>query len=179
MGKKKEEIITRDGPTDPKAEMVGSVDQVIKSYEAKYGFGRLLMATPDLDLVDRVKAQRERYNRAVYEGTPADVQKHGQSVIAGYGALEAKYLAAGFTALNPAEQQEALLPDGSVLVIVPSVEQYVGDGRQAICIGADVVGMLWDEKTRETLGQMAKHFPGAKIEAVRDKRPVGDEEIPF
>lgn len=172
-------IKTVDGDVDAISEAVANVDTAIAALETKYGFGRLLLATPDLDLVRRVKAQSERYNRAIIDGLPEDITQHGQSLIAGYQALEKKYLAAGFLPLDPTQQQEALLPDGTVLVVVPTADQYIGDGRQAIAIGVDQVADLLADKTKEALSVVAKSFPGCRIESIRDKRPLNDGEVPF
>ena len=169
-------------PVDPKIEIIAQVDSAVREIELKYGAGRLLAACADLELAAKMRRQMVLYNQAIWQGGEGDARVQGQGLLKGYEALERHYLANGGEPLNHAAVIEADLGDGSVLAIVPAIEHFSpkpGDGRDVLAIGADTVAEMFDEKTRETLGQMAKHFPGAKIEAVRDKRPVGDDEIPF
>ena len=169
-------------PVDPKIEIIAQVDSAVREIELKYGAGRLLAACADLELAAKMRRQMVLYNEAIWQGGEGDARVQGQGLLKGYEALERHYLTNGGEPLNHAAVIEADLGDGSVLAIVPDITHFSpkpGDDRDVLAIGADTVAEMFDEKTRETLGQMAKHFPGAKIEAVRDKRPVGDDEIPF
>lgn len=49
---------------------------------------------------------------------------------------------------------------------MPTADQYISDGRQAIAIGFDQLAALLADKTKEALSVVAKSFPGCRIESI-------------
>lgn len=182
MGRRKKNLAVDSldvPPADPKTEHINQVDTAVRAIEQRYGPGRLMAACPDLDLAEKMRRQITKYSEAVWEGTVDDVRVHGAALIRGYQALEKVYLAS-FEPLDHSKVIEAPLGDGSVLAIVADITGYKpapGDQRAVLAIGAETVAQMWDEQAKKTLGAMAQHFPGAKIESVTAKLP--EDDIPF
>lgn len=184
MAKKKktlaEQVAENAAPADPKVEEIAQVDAAVRAIEMTYGPGRLLDACPQLELAAKMRRQMALYNEAVWSGSLDDVRVHGAALVRGYQKLEATYLEAGFKPLDQSKVIEAPLGDGSVLAIVSDITGYrpvAGDRRAVLAIGAETVAAMWDEQIKKTLGAMAQHFPGSRIEAVRSK--LVDDDIPF
>ena len=160
---------------------IGQVDTFVLALERRYGFGRLLMACPDLELAERMRRQEDKFRQAIIDNDEQAIRAHGQGTIKGYQALERAYLAAGFKEIDQSAVIETLMPDGTVLQIVADVAKHRpvdGDTREIIGIGADVVATLFDEKMKKTLADVSKHWPGARVEQIR-RKPIVADEIPF
>lgn len=159
-----------------------TVDAVAREMDSKWGVNRLLRSCPDAGLRERMERQLQKFNAAIWESDDAaTVRAHGTGVVKGWQALERAAVAAGMEPLTAGREIETAMDDGSVLVIVPSVDRYVrrtGDDRAMIVIAADAVAQLLRQQS-ETVKAVMREFPGAAIESVRPIDWSKGDDIPF
>ena len=171
--------------TDDDKKVVGviaAVDGVAREMERRWGVNRLLTSCPDRMLRERMERQLEKFNSAVWDARgPDEVTAHGDGVINGWRALERAAMDAGIEELAVGRQIETRMADGSVLIIVPTVDAYVrpeDEEREVTVISAEAVAALVKAQG-DVVDAVVKNFPGAIIETVRPIDWDTGDEIGF
>jgi len=141
-----------------------------KAMEGKWGLGALrLMA--DAALREKFDRQRYLYNQAIWTGELEDVRRETRRMVSALRALDRAATGAGREP-KPPEQWEAVLDDGTVLVVVrdnADARRVRDDGRKkAVWTMKEVAWMVGEH----TAVQMAKLcFPGARVEPFDTSTP--------
>ena len=144
------------------SELIEDVRLLAREMEAKWGAGGLRQKV-GAELREKFDRQRYLHNQAIYSGDLEDVRRESSRMIKAYRALDANATATG-AAPRPHEQWEAVLDDGTALILVKGnddARRVERDGRRAVVWTMAEVAWLVDQHTAV---QMAKlHFPGAEV----------------
>lgn len=162
---------------------VSAVDACVIQMERKWGVNRLLNVCQDSDLRETMQNTLQEFNDAIFNGDAFMAKKRGTGIIKGYGFLEKHAIERGVEPLTAGRELEGLLPNGSILVIVPSHDSYVrqeNETRDLTVIDMNAVVELLAEKL-EPVQMISQHFPGAVVSEVRGKKGEKEpnDEIPF
>lgn len=165
--------------------IIDGVDTVASAMERKWGCGRLRLLA-GMDLREKFDRQCRTWSQTIWPETgppdPREVERIGNATIRGWQAIERDAINAGHKPTKPTII-ETVMPDGSVLAIVPDVADaslVPHDGRAlAVWTAAEVARVL---ATHSVVHAVKTQFPGAKVTAVRDPTANHhglDDEIPF
>ena len=173
----------KDGASVAIDAAISAVDACVIQMERKWGVNRLNNVCQDSDLRETMQNTLQEFNQAIFNGDAFMAKKRGTGIIKGYGFLEKHAIERGVEPLTAGRELEGLLPNGSVLVIVPSHDSYVrpeGETRDLTVLDMNAVVELLAEKL-EPVQMISKQFPGAIVSEVRGKKGEKEfyDEIPF
>lgn len=157
------------------------LDAAIDWAERAWGRGRLPSLVPSA-MAAKVTTQQGRVYDALSTGDPDLVRKHIDSLIAGYTAMSKAAADAGHQEIEP-QRMEAVMSDGSLLVICASTADLAGENRRAHVMTMDSAAKIFEswmkQNSAQAVGAVMREFPGATVEAITPiDWKVGDE-IPF
>lgn len=163
---------------------IARLDAAVADAERVWGRGRLEHLVP-VALATRVREQRGKIYDALEVADPALVEAQINSLIAGYAAMARVAEKAGAAKLDR-RRLEAVLPDGTVLAVIPSGADHglrdPNDPRERVEVDMDSLALLWasmqSSSAAAVAGEVLKQFPGTKVSAARINWELGDE-IPF
>jgi hypothetical protein len=175
--------VMKDGASLAIEASISSVDACVIQMERKWGVNRLNNVCQDSDLRETMQNTLQEFNAAVFDGDAFMTKKRGTGIIKGYGFLEKHAIERGVEPLTAGRELEGLLPNGSILVIVPTHDSYVrpaNETRDVTVIDMNAVIKLLAEKL-EPVKMVSKHFPGAIVSEIRGKKGEKEphDEIPF
>jgi hypothetical protein len=130
-------------------EQVDKVQAVMDQATAKWGSGRLRLLVGE-DLRARFDRQRLAYNRAVWRGELAEVERHAAAMIRGYLALDQAAMAGGAEKLGLPQVWELILPDGSIGALVQS------EAEAEVVLDSAAYQMVW---TTHEVSEVLREFP--------------------
>ncbi len=142
--------------------LVEGVDHVAGEMERKWGVDRLPRLVGD-DFRQRFYSQARKFNAAVLDGGPADVQVEGERMTNAWKALDWQAEQAGHKAISP-EVWEIPLSDGRVAALVRTREEQFAlahAGRRIDVYSLDEIGRLIE--AFPDIAKVKQHFPGAQI----------------
>ena len=98
MSKIKDRLIAKSmatpAGTDKVRAIIDGVDQLASEMEAWWGVGRLLLLVSD-EYRERFDRQRRKFNAAIWDGAPADVEIEGERTSVGSGRASLCRLGSG------------------------------------------------------------------------------------
>jgi adenylate kinase len=156
-------------------EQVEAVDLVAQAMEVKWGVGRLRLAV-GLEMREKFDRQRLKFQRALWEGPLETLRQEGRRMITAWHALDRQAEADGVRPSRP-DAWEALLPDGSVLVVcrtdrdAAAWRQEPEDERACVVWSLEEVARLV-RTTALALTEAKAAWPGAVV--VSPRIPAGD-----
>ena len=157
------------------------LDAVIDWAERAWGRGRLPSLVPS-GMAAKVTTQRGRVYDALNSGDPELVRKHIDSLIAGYTAMSQVAAEAGHEEMEP-RRLEAVMSDGSLLVICASTADLSGEARRAHVMTMDSAAKIFEswmaQNDAQAVGAVMREFPGAAVEAITPIDWRAGDEIPF
>ncbi len=158
------------GPSSADAEkirsIVNAVNEIAMAMNNKWGIGRLRLLVGD-ELRDRFDRQRLAYNRAVWSGNVAEVERHAAAMIRGYAALDKAATEAGAETLGLPQVWELVLPDGSIGALVQTVVE-----QQAV-LESGQYQTVW---TLEEIAAVLRRFPELVKRSAGTPATVAPEE---
>lgn len=152
-------------------EYIDEMKVVASKAEDDWGIGRLRMLVP-LELREKFDRQRYLTNQAIWHGDLEDVKAQTKRMIVAYQKLDAVAQASG-ASRKPVEQWEAVLGDGTLLVVVRTPEEahrVENDGRRKVIWSMDEVAMVVEQQQAVLLAK--KLFDGAEV--LKVDRPQKD-----
>lgn len=156
--------------------IVDGVDAVAASMEAKWGVGRLRLLVDD-DLRERFDRQRRKFNKAIWSGELADIERQADGMRKGWQALDRAAEQAGARPLAP-EVWEVRLDDGKVAALVRTAAEahkVAREGRYLAVYTLDEIARLI--QAYPEVARAKEVFPGALVEDVRARAEDIDWEV--
>lgn len=157
------------------------LDAAIDWAERAWGRGRLPSLVPGT-LAAKVSTQRGRVYDALEVGDPELVRQHIDSLIAGWAAMSSVATEAGHAEIEP-QRLEAVMSDGSLMVICASTCDLAGETRRAHVMTMDSAAKIFEHwmssNEAEAVGAVMREFPGATVEAITPMNWKAGDEIPF
>lgn len=144
-------------------EAIEDMQMIASQMEDKWGKGRLRLLVP-ADLREKFDRQRYLTNQAVWLGELEDVKQQTKRMINAWQALDKQATLSG-AEIKPVEQWEALLDDGTTLIVVKTLEeasQVKIEGRKAVVWSLEEVARVVDEQKAILMAKI--YFPGAVVE---------------
>ena len=147
---------------------VGQTDEVAVRMERKWGVDRLPRLVP-ADWADKFYSQAKKFNRAIHEGTVADVQVEAERMRNAWNYLDQLATQAGHQTIPVGEWWEVTLGNGDVVAFCRDWDE----GRVALASGRKLKVYTLSEVARiaegfPMLAEVKKHFPGAEVVNVRN-----------
>ena len=165
---------------------LATYDAEVRAREVKWGVDRLpLLVEPELR--DRFWAQMEVLNKAIAKGSGIEVEEAVAGTVRGVQALERRAIELGAEPVS-GEVWEETTPQGAVIAVcrdAASIAKIRDEGRiDRVYSMSEIAAIVerWEEsKAGEATNKVKSLFPGATIEAVRQKPAEADldDEIPF
>lgn len=146
-------------------EAIEDLNQVAKAMEDKWGKGRLRLVVP-ADLREKFDRQRYLTSQAIWLGELEEVKEQTKRMIKAWNALDRQATEAG-AEIKPVEQWEAVLGDGTTLIVVKTLEEASMakiEGRKAVVWSLQEVAAIVEEQKAILMAKM--FFPGATVEHV-------------
>jgi hypothetical protein len=159
--------------------LIDGVDEVAKTFEQRWGVGRLRLLVSD-EMREKFDRQGRKLNEAIWTGDVQAAETHAPAMRRGWQALDAAATAAGAQPLSPAVW-EVPLSGGCVAALVRSVaevHQVAREGRYLQVWSVEEIARLIDAFPEVVRAK--EIFPGAEV---LTGRPVPasahDDAIPF
>lgn len=146
-------------------EAIEDLNQVAKAMEDKWGKGRLRLLVP-ADLREKFDRQRYLTSQAIWLGELEEVKEQTKRMIKAWNALDRQATEVG-AEIKPVEQWEAVLGDGTTLIVVKTLEEaslVKIEGRKAVVWSLQEVAAIVEEQKAILMAKM--FFPGATVEHV-------------
>lgn len=157
---------------------VDGVDHVASAMESKWGVGRLrLLVTQELR--ERFDNQRAKFSQAIWSHDLEAVTVHAPAMIRAWRALDREATECGCAPLDPIVW-EGRAPDGRVVAVVRTAAEahkVTADGRHTEVWTLDELIAVAMREGGEVVAEVMQMFPGARVEEVRTKTPVLDDDI--
>lgn len=156
--------------------VIDGVDAVAVEMERKWGVGRLRLLVGD-DLRERFDRQRRKFNKAIWSGEIADVERQANGMRKGWQALDRAAEQAGAEPLTP-QAWEARREDGSVIALVRTAAEahaVAREGRYLAVYTLDEIVRLI--QAYPEVARAKEIFPGALVEDVRTRTDDIDWEV--
>ena len=160
--------------------LLQQLDQVAHDISMSWGYGRLEQLT-DYALLEKFNRQRKKFHDAYAIGLMPPIREHQAAMIRAWQKLDSEAAKNGHKKQDP-HFMECQMDDGSIVVITNCDEgrrQALADGRNVFVYeAAEAAKILRKMYGQETIRQVFKEFPGAKIKNVKIKGDLNDD-IPF
>lgn len=159
--------------------VIDGVDQVARTYERKWGVGRLELLVSD-ELREKFRRQLRRFNDAIQEHDAGKVKAAGDAMRRGWDALDRHATAEGAPLLDPAVW-EIRMPDGRVSAFCrdnAEAHAVTWTGRYIDVWTIEEVARIIEKFPEIALAKQT--FPGATVTNMRSKRiPEPYDDLPF
>lgn len=164
------------------AVIIDGLDEVSRSYEAKWGVGRLDLLVSD-ELREKFRKQVIRLNQAIIDHDLEPLRKSAEAMKRAWVVLESAAIADGRKPLEP-DVWEIPMPGGRVVAFTRTNAEAAAvtrSGRYLDVWTVNEIARVIDKFPEIALAK--ETFPGALVASVRTKLPAVDwatgDEIPF